>query len=515
VSAYSKTNKDKQESEVRSFTTLGSAPAIDDAGLKDITIKNGDKLTLSVKVTGTPSPTIQWYHDDKEIAGETSATYTKAPAGTAEAGSYHVTATNGIKPDAKSKVVKVTFIELPTVTSPANVIVDVGSPASFTVDAKGSGTITYQWKDSKGNISGETGKTYKITTTLAAMDGNTYSCVVKNEAGEVPSDPATLTLKKYSVKYDANGGTGAPTDTKKYLKEAPVTISTVKPDNGSNYTFGGWNDGSKTYGGGVLYTMGTGDVTFKAVWETVPECTIIFNGNGADTEADPKTMTVKKNASVSSLPKQPNKVGHKFIKWIDKTGKEFNTTYQVTSDITVSASWEKEIYTVKFESANKEVTINNSNVTAKYVELIELKNPTGYDATKWIFTGWYDGIISCGSSITVMGNVTIYARFEKNSPPLVEGKNFKGPYGGTLKITADDISVMDETPQNKIKLKADFEDPKGDAWFDLTEEGNNILVTHDLTVTGAEYFTVVTIILYVLDEGGLESNKVTCSISFE
>jgi len=51
----------------------------------------------------------------------------------------------------------------------------------------------------------------------------------------------------YTVSYNANGGSGAPTDSNNYLSGASVTISATEPTR-TGYTFVGWNDNDANTG---------------------------------------------------------------------------------------------------------------------------------------------------------------------------------------------------------------------------------------------------------------------------
>lgn len=81
-----------------------------------------------------------------------------------------------------------------------------------------------------------------------------WSC---SSSGGETGGGETPTPTTYTVKYDANGGTGAPSNQTKKQGES-LTISTVKPTK-TGYTFTSWNtkkDGTGTkYDIGALYTV--------------------------------------------------------------------------------------------------------------------------------------------------------------------------------------------------------------------------------------------------------------------
>ena len=83
---------------------------------------------------------------------------------------------------------------------------------------------------------------------------------------------------KYTVSYDANGGTGAPSDQIK-IQDEPLTLSTTIPTR-ENYIFSGWSTSNKTvigeYASGGTYTENV-SITLYAVWINTD---ILFTKNG-------------------------------------------------------------------------------------------------------------------------------------------------------------------------------------------------------------------------------------------
>ncbi len=77
---------------------------------------------------------------------------------------------------------------------PANQSVTVGETATFTVQATGSATLTYQWQKNNSNISGATNPSYTTPPTVIGDNNSTYRCVVTNGFGNATSNAATLTV---------------------------------------------------------------------------------------------------------------------------------------------------------------------------------------------------------------------------------------------------------------------------------------------------------------------------------
>jgi hypothetical protein len=92
-----------------------------------------------------------------------------------------------------------TFGAAPTiVTQPQDTTAEIGQYATVTVEAQGSGTLTYQWyykaaSDTAFKASSAKTNTYRIKMT-AAWDGMQIYCKVSNGTSSVDSEIATLSL---------------------------------------------------------------------------------------------------------------------------------------------------------------------------------------------------------------------------------------------------------------------------------------------------------------------------------
>lgn len=71
-----------------------------------------------------------------------------------------------------------------------------GYPATFSVVASGSGTLSYQWSDKNGPIAGATSATYTTPATSAADNGDTFTVTIASSASAttVTSTPVTLSV---------------------------------------------------------------------------------------------------------------------------------------------------------------------------------------------------------------------------------------------------------------------------------------------------------------------------------
>lgn len=155
---------------------------------------------------------------------------------------------------------------------------------SFTVPALDSYAVKYDANGGSGAPSAQTkwyGKDLTLSSTTPTRTGYTFKGWATSAGGSVAYDPgdsytgnAALTLyavwqiNTFAVKYDANGGTGAPAAQTKTYGTA-LTLSSTKPTR-ENYNFLGWGTSagatSVAYAAGASYTANAA-ITLYAIWE--------------------------------------------------------------------------------------------------------------------------------------------------------------------------------------------------------------------------------------------------------
>ena len=88
----------------------------------------------------------------------------------------------------------------PTITAqPTNQTVAVGQSATFSVTAAGTAPLSYQWQKGTTAITGATSASYTTAAATTSDNGTQFSVVVKNSAGNVTSNAATLTVNTTPV----------------------------------------------------------------------------------------------------------------------------------------------------------------------------------------------------------------------------------------------------------------------------------------------------------------------------
>ncbi|MDE0867309.1 MAG: immunoglobulin domain-containing protein, partial [Rubripirellula sp.] len=150
------------------------------------TIGQNARLLLSVSATGKDL-VYQWHKDDQSISGATESIYSVSEATSGDTGSYHVTVSNTAG-TVTSSVAAVTVVAPPVIqTQPIGGSVSVGGGISLSVEAIGSGTVSYQWRQNGVVLDGETQGVLALTSLKLSGEGS-YSVEVSNEAGITNSD---------------------------------------------------------------------------------------------------------------------------------------------------------------------------------------------------------------------------------------------------------------------------------------------------------------------------------------
>lgn len=172
------------------------------------------------------------------------------------------------------------------------------TPASYTVSYNANGGIGAPSTQTKYhgtaiNLSAakpnRTGYTFAKWTTAANGTGTSYAPGASYTSNAAATLYAQWTANKYTVSYDANGGTGAPAaQTKTYGKS--MTITSTEPTR-ARYRFIGWAD-SKTavtaqYSAGGTYEKAvTSNVTLYAVWELAYQPPVVSKVTAVRCDAD-------------------------------------------------------------------------------------------------------------------------------------------------------------------------------------------------------------------------------------
>lgn len=190
------------------------------------------------------------------------------------------------------------------------------------------------------------------STSISYYAGNTYS------------DNKNITLyaiwaKTYTITYNANGGTGAPSSQTK-VHGRNLSLTSVIPVK-TGYAFGGWGISSTattaTYKSGDLYTTDS-DITLYAIWKNT--YTVTYNANGGSNA--PSNQTKIEDESLLLTSSSPTRSDYSFKGWATSSSSttiayKSGDYYEENRNIILYAVWKK-LYSVTFYLGTHQSTSN-------------------------------------------------------------------------------------------------------------------------------------------------------------
>ena len=241
---------------------------------------------------------------------------------------------------------------------------------------------------------------------------------------------------KYKLTYELGGGTGAANPATYTVISDDITLKNPKK---TGYTFDGWYNGSVKV---TVIPKGTkGDITLTAKWSK-NKYTVSYVLNGGTNAKNPTTY---KYNDADIVLKNPTRKGYSFKGWYNGSTKVTKIAKGTNKNITLTAKWSKNTYTITYKLAGGKKVKNPASYTVT-TSAITLKNPTKKGYT---FAGWYNGskkikTIKKGSA----GDITLTAKWTaikyKITYKLNSGKNnSKNPK--SYKITTSTIKLNSPT----------------------------------------------------------------------
>lgn len=281
-------------------------------------------------VSGGVTKTISAFNGTKRSSGSGSFTGTYSISGNGSATkTITVTFKNYNTDNGDSATKNVTF----------NVTVPAWTSYKITYNANGgSGAPSAQtkWKDQTLTLSStkptRTGYSFLGWSTSSSATSATYSAGGSYTSNSAATLYAVWKANTYTVKYDANGGTGAPgNQTKTY--GVNLTLSSTKPTR-TNYNFKGWGTSASattvSYAAGASYVANAA-ITLYAIWElayTKPRITnlSIVRVNSSGVESDDGT-----GAKISFKWACDKTVSSIVIKWKLTSASSYSNSRTVTA----------------------------------------------------------------------------------------------------------------------------------------------------------------------------------------
>ncbi len=292
-------------------------------------------------------------------------------------------------------------------------------------DRNNTYTISYNANGGTGVPSAQTktqGKALTLSATVPTRAGYTFAgwatsstgAVAYQAGGSYTTDAAATlyavwTPDKYSVNYDANGGTGAPAAQTKTHGQA-LTLSDTVPTR-SGYTFKSWTtspNGGQEFQPGSSFALDEA-VTLYALWQPV-KYLIFYEGNGG--VGAPEAINKIHGEPVVLSSSAPTREGYIFMGWATSAngGVVYRPGDSYTSDESVSlyAVWEKnqqEGGNVVLDPTTPAIVMSSgTGITGKQISVtVSLKNNPGL--ASMMLTVGYDPAVLTLLSVTDSGNL--------------------------------------------------------------------------------------------------------------
>lgn len=361
----------------------------------------------------------------------------------------------------------ISFVEPETIDVTSNIPISSGVPSdikySINYNANGgSGAPASQIKYDgvpltlSSSIPSRNGYEFLGWSTSLSATTATY------QSGSEYTNNSNLTLyavwkaNKYSIEYDANGGSGAPaTQTKEHGKS--IFLSSKEPVR-TGYNFLGWSKSeTATY---ALYSSGEEffadeDTKLYAVWD-IKKYRIDYNANGGS--GVPSTQTKEHGKSIFLSKTMPTRTGYDFLGWSTDPGATtatYNTgsEYEKNSDLTLYAVWKIITYNIQYNANGGSGAPANQTKTYGIDVSISSQIPTlaGYN-----FMGWSTSANSTtiaykgGYAYAANQSVTLYAVWSKKQYTITYYANGgTGAPGTQTKEYDQSIRLSNITPKRE------------------------------------------------------------------
>ena len=253
-----------------------------------------------------------------------------------------------------------------------------------------SGTsMTFTAKDAKNGYTWKAWYNNNAGTGTALTTNKAYATTITDNT----TIYAVYTANTYSVKFDANGGTG--TMSNQNFTYGTAKNLTANAFTRTGYTFAGWN--TKEDGSGTSYAdkasvknlSSTNDatVTLYAKWTPI-NYPITYNTNGGSGTMTPTSYTIE--TATFDLP-TPTKDGCTFVGWYDNEGLTGKAITRIETgsygNKTFYAKWDAEKFTLKWDANGGTITTPGSPEGGEVEAGTPLKAPTvtkdHYDHSGW------------------------------------------------------------------------------------------------------------------------------------
>lgn len=320
------------------------------------------------------------------------------------------------------------------------------------------------------------------TTTISAL-GHDFGSWVNSGLGfyiyrckrTEPSQCYSYNQKRFTVTYDANGGTpgSATTQTVEYSAtnntEIEFTTDAGAEPTRSGYTFKGWSTDNDAISGSTSITAGS-NLTLYAVWEDASSAQYTLRLNAGEGEFSGnikvKDYTISYGqtfiSAIGTLP-EPTRTGYTFGGFYYNDSFTLNSgnmgnTYELTTSVEITAVWTPITYTVTYKKNNTNADGTMAKSTFTY-DVESALSANAFTRTGFSFAGWNTATDGTGTSYTDEqivknlkstqdANLTLYAQWVRNTYTVEYDANGGG---GTMESSTHSYGVSSTLTANAFE----------------------------------------------------------------
>ncbi|MFZ2187946.1 MAG: InlB B-repeat-containing protein [Candidatus Moraniibacteriota bacterium] len=255
----------------------------------------------------------------------------------------------------------------------------------------------------------KTGYTFAGWNTAADGSGNTFT-TSSSVTGDI-TVYAQWTANTHTLTYTA-GVNGTITGSASQSINLGTSGTAVSATASANYHFVNWSDGSTA--NPRTDTNITNDIAVTANFAPNTFTLKYKCEENGKLDGD-TTQTIKYKEDGSKVEAKPN-TGYKFKKWSDGSDDESRKDEDVDEDLTITAEFEKEEYTLKYEAGSHGSINGDTEQKVKYKE--DGEEIVAVPDNDYHFSGWSDGRNERVRTDTdIKKNLTLSASFARDTTP--------------------------------------------------------------------------------------------------
>lgn len=268
--------------------------------------------------------------------------------------------------------------------------------------------------------------------------GGTYSTEIGNKGATLY---AVWEIIKYTITYNANGGSDAPGNQTKNYGDNNFKLQPGEPTR-TGYSFKGWatsSTGAVAYQPNEFYT-GNANLDLFAVWEII-KYTITYNANGGSGAPENQIKNYGDTINLSSTI--PTRTGYNFQGWAtSETGPVAyspNQPYSNNANLNLFAIWGEKTYTITYDANGgteaPENQIKYYDIDLKLSSIIPIRR--GYSFKGWATNKTGPAVYQPDQSYSDNANLNLYAVWSLTNKVTMYNENGE-PLSGQVHIYNED-----------------------------------------------------------------------------